>query len=274
MTRMRARQAPAAIDDAPAWWSTAQPPVDRPADEPHRGAWEGAAAGTVDLWVACLERASTRPWGLARCLAPDEVARARRFASSALHDRFVACRAFLRQVLAGHLGVDAGDVRFRYEPQGKPSLAAPHRGLRFSLAHSGALAVCAVTQGDDDIGVDVEHVRPLETADALARAVLSPVELVRLHALPESVRLRSFYEAWTRKEAILKALGCGLTRPPGSLDVSFGPGERPRLLDSVADPSEPGRFTLHAFEPEAGCVGAVAVAGRPVRVRQLAWPWH
>lgn len=242
-------------------------------DEPGRGTTGGPVAGAVDLWAASLDPASTLASRLAWCLAPDEEARARRFVAPHDGDRFAAGRAFLRLLLARYLGVAARDVGFRYDPHGKPVLADPRCGLRFNLAHSGTLAVCAVTRGRGDIGVDVEHVKPIADAGALARAVLSPLELVRLAALPEPVRLRSFYEVWTRKEAFLKALGCGLNRPLHSLEVSFGPGEPPRLLKSLADPSEPERFTLHAFEPEADCVGAVAVAGRPVRVRQLTWRW-
>ena len=243
-------------------------------DEPGRGTTGGPVAGAVDLWAASLDPASTLASRLAWCLAPDEEARARRFVAPHDGDRFAAGRAFLRLLLARYLGVAARDVGLRYDPHGKPVLADPRCGLRFNLAHSGTLAVCAVTRGRGDIGVDVEHVKPIADAGALARAVLSPLELVRLAALPEPVRLRSFYEVWTRKEAFLKALGCGLNRPLHSLEVSFGPGEPPRLLKSLADPSEPGRFTLHAFEPEADCVGAVAVAGRPVRVRQLTWRWR
>ena len=242
-------------------------------DEPDRGTREGLVAGGVDLWAASLDPASTLALRLAWCLAPDEEARARRFVSPHDGDRFAAGRAFLRLLLARYLGVAARDVGFRYDPYGKPLLADPRCGLRFNLAHSGTLAVCAVTLGSGDIGVDVEHVKPIEYAEALARAVLSPLELARLGALPEPVRLRSFYEVWTRKEAFLKALGCGLNRPLHSLEVSFGPGEPPRLLKSLADPSEPERFTLHAFEPEADCVGAVAVGGPPVRVQQRTWRW-
>ncbi len=261
-----------ANDGAAARLPSSSPTVDRVTAEPGSGASEGQVE--VDVWAASLDPASTLASRLAWCLAPDEEARARSFVAPRDRDRFTAGRAFLRLLLAKYLGVAALEVDFRYDPHGKPALANPRCGLRFNLAHSGALAVCAVTHGRRDVGVDVEHVKPLEDAGSLARVVLSPLELARLDALPEPVRLRSFYEAWTRKEAFLKALGCGLNRPLHSLEVSFGPGEPPRLLQSLADSSEPERFTLHAFEPEAGCVGAVAVAGRPVRVRHFTWRWE
>lgn len=188
-------------------------------------------------------------------------------------NRFVAGRALLRLVLSRHLDAGPRDLRFCYGPHGKPGLAAAGADLRFNLAHSDAVAVCVVTRGACDIGVDVERVRPIRDLASLARKTLSPREAACLRSLPEPARLPAFYEAWTRKEALLKALGCGLDRPLDSVDVSFGPGEPPRLLAGLADQADAGRFSLHALEPDVGYVGAVAVTDRAGPVRQLTWRW-
>jgi 4'-phosphopantetheinyl transferase len=228
----------------------------------------------VDVWSAALDLAPAAMPRLAACLSPDEHARAGRFVSARDRDRFVAGRSFLRRLLAEYLGTESGDVCFHYALHGKPALAGSDAALRFNLAHADAIAVCAVVSGCEEIGVDVERVRPMAEVEAVARTVLSPRELAHFHALPAAARLHAFYEAWTRKEAFVKALGCGLSRPLDSFDVAFGPGERARLLRSLADPSETTRFTLHAFEPEAGYVGAVAMSGKPARVRHRIWHWN
>jgi hypothetical protein len=57
------------------------------------------------------------------------------------------------------------------------------------------------------------------------------------------------------------------------VDVAFGRCERARLLRRLADPFETSRLTLQAFEPEADYVGAVAISGKPARVRHLTWHW-
>jgi 4'-phosphopantetheinyl transferase len=229
--------------------------------------------GVVDVWSASLDPASQTVPRLVSCLDRDELARAERYLSERDRGRFVAGRAFLRMLLGMHVGVPPGDLRFRYGTYGKPALAAPSLAVRFNLAHSDALAVCAVGVGCGEVGVDIERVRPIADAGSVSRAFLSPEELARLAALPEPARLRAFYEAWTRKEAVLKALGCGLNRRLEDLEVSFGPGEPARLLRSLSDPGEVERFSLHAFEPEANYVGAVALAGRAVQVRQRTWRW-
>jgi 4'-phosphopantetheinyl transferase len=231
------------------------------------------AEGTVDLWSASLEPPGSLGSGLAACLSPDERARAARLVSASDRERFVAGRAFLRLLLAQSTGAKPREIRFRYSAHGKPALTGDGSDLAFNLAHSGTVAVCALARGCDALGVDVERVKPIRDAEDVARKAFSPREFDRLESLPEPVRLRAFYEAWTRKEAFLKALGCGLDRPLDSFDVAFGPGERPRLLRTLGDTCEAERFSLHALEPEVGYIGAVAIAGGPWRLRHMKWHW-
>ena len=171
------------------------------------------------------------------------------------------------------MGADPRELCFRYGANGKPTLADVPGDIEFNLAHSGSLAVCAMARRCDQLGVDVERVRPSKDAEGVARKAFSPGEVARLESLPGPARLRAFYEAWTRKEAFLKALGCGLERPPHSFDVAFGPGEGPRLLRTLGDPNEAERFSLHAVEPELGYVGAVAIASGTWKLRHLGWHW-
>ena len=242
-----------------------------PAEAPG-GGHESPARGTVDVWTASLEPPAPLGTHLGGYLSPDEQERADRFVFPRDRNRFVAGRAFLRLLLGQYLGTEPRDLRFSYGPNGKPALADERNDLRFNLAHSGELAVCALARGCD-LGVDLEYLRPIRDAESVARSAFSPREVARLESLPEPERLRAFYEAWTRKEAFLKALGHGLARPLDSFDVTLGPGEPPRLLRTLGDPTEADRFSLRAFEPEAGYVGAVAITGHDWQVRQVTWRW-
>lgn len=244
-------------------------------DPTHRdeGDPQALLAGFVEVWSASLDPAPPSVSRLETCLDEDEQARGARFVFDCDRSRFVAGRAFLRMLLARYLGMPAGDIRFRYGAHGKPALAGDGRGLQFNLAHSGALAVCAVGRGCGEIGVDVEQARPMADFESVSRAFLAPDEIARLSAIAGTLRLQAFYEAWTRKEAVLKALGCGLHRRPADLEVSFGPGVPAQLLRSLSDPTEVERFRLHVFEPESGYVGAVATTAGAVQLRLHTWHW-
>jgi 4'-phosphopantetheinyl transferase len=221
------------------------------------------------VWVASLEPPDRVRDDLAEILAPAERERAERFVVDRDRRRFVAARAFLRLLLSRELGTSARALEFETGAHGKPSIAS-RWGLHFNVAHSGELAVCAIVRGPDLVGVDVEHVRPLGGLDGVACAAMSAREFARYETLatPDD-RLRAFYDAWTRKEALLKASGDGLSRSPKELDVGFelsanAPSGKPREVDGA---------WLHAFEPRPDYVGALAVGGAPRALAMRWWTW-
>ncbi|OAF13580.1 hypothetical protein AYJ54_43400 [Bradyrhizobium centrolobii] len=96
---------------------------------------------------------------------------------------------------------------------GKPQLdeTISPRGLQFNLTHSHSVALLAVTVGQT-VGIDVEDIASFSNPDVstLAEGVLSKREVEAIMALERESRIRSFLRCWTRKEALLKAVGVGL----------------------------------------------------------------
>ncbi len=89
---------------------------------------------------------------------------------------------------------------------GKPILSdAPN--WHFSVSHTGDWVLLAV--GQTPLGVDVEFVNPRFIIDDLIPTVLSAAEQRALIESPDSHLF--FYECWTRKEALVKATGEGVT---------------------------------------------------------------
>lgn len=122
-------------------------------------------------------------------------------------------------LLGAYLGIEPRAVSLAYGPQGKPSLATPDRTmLGFNIAHSGDYAVMVFARSAA-LGVDIEHVRPLHHIHRLARTALSPQEYAAWSALGPGDQQEAFFACWTRKEAFVKAMGCGLTYPLKELDV-------------------------------------------------------
>lgn len=119
--------------------------------------------------------------------------------------RFVVSRGRLRQRLGECLGLEARDVAFRYGPAGKPEVAGDS-ALQFNLAHSDELAICVTNE--KPVGIDLERVRPMKNAMALAQRWFHPAEVERIAAAPDS--LAEFFRTWTMKEAALKLIGVGV----------------------------------------------------------------
>jgi 4'-phosphopantetheinyl transferase len=197
---------------------------------------------------------------LARCLSDAERVRAGRFAFERDRCRFIAGRARLRHLLALRLGMRADLIQLDYGPRGKPRLAGgcAESDLRFNVSHCEDVALYAFASGRE-VGVDVEAVRELRDADAIAARFFSPRENRSYLALDPRDRPLGFFNCWTRKEAFIKALGEGLHYPLAGFDVSLAPGEPARILRVGETPGHDAGWCLESLLPEPGMVAAVVV---------------
>lgn len=137
--------------------------------------------------------------------------------------------AMLRTALATHLHTNPQDLKFRYDTAGKPRLehgcSPKHQALDFSLSHTRGMA-CVAICARQRVGVDVEAVKRFDPFDATtARTVFSARELTWLNAAPDDQKAHIFAVIWTRKEAVAKAMGLGLSLPFQDFDVRVADDE-------------------------------------------------
>jgi 4'-phosphopantetheinyl transferase len=189
--------------------------------------------GAVHLWYGSVRLLAPYEPRFREALSSDEQGRAERFHFACDRTRFVLRRGALRFVLAGYVAADPADIRFETGPWGRPELTLP--GPRFSQSASDGLTVIAVA-GRQQVGVDVERIRPSPDLDRVAVRMFTRRELSDARALSESSRIERFFDVWTRKEAFAKALGLGLRMPFDAFEVS----EKPAAgwsLEGLAAPS-------------------------------------
>lgn len=187
----------------------------------------------IRVWWVPLDPDADRLGALRGFLDSVERARVARFRYDRDRRAFVAARGGLREILGARLGVRPEAVRFRYGARGKPEVEGG--GVRFNLSHAGRWAVVAVAHSRR-VGVDVEPVRVLPDADAIAERFFSDREVAAYRALPAAARPEAFFACWTRKEAFIKALGDGLRYPLDAFDVPVDPAAPGALLD-IRDPA-------------------------------------
>lgn len=102
------------------------------------------------------------------------------------------------------------NIHFSKTPKGKPFLEGIPK-YHFNISHSGNFL--AFISGNSDVGVDVEQKnRKLRSLDALAKRFFSESEYSFLSENPKKIQKEElFLYIWTRKEAVLKAAGFGIT---------------------------------------------------------------
>jgi len=229
------------------------------------------AAGEIHVWRAGLDWAPGALSAAADSLCPDERERAARLRLPAHRDAFVAARAFLRAVLARCLGADPAALRFGTTAHGKPYLVETSVPLHFNLAHSGSVALLAVAV-DAAVGIDVERVRTDLDLDGIARRFFRPEESAALEALPAARRTDAFFAVWTRKEALLKALGKGIAGGVDRYGVTVDPAAPARVIAAAGGPGEAARWWVVDLAAGSGYRAALAAPATPSRVLTWAWP--
>jgi 4'-phosphopantetheinyl transferase len=236
-----------------------------PAPFPENIAWvkpknfPGLADEEVHIWrIFKDELNDDQVDGLKRLLSPAELAKAERFQKKEKRNLFITSHAALHWLLAKANNQAVDQIIFQYLPDQKPAVLFRPGGPEFSLSHSNQLSLIALAR-HNPLGVDLEAIVPQPQYEQIAARFFTLMEQAWLAELPLAERLAGFYRCWTRKEALLKASGTGLSIPPETVEtlpgmhspwqvVSFEPA--PGFSGALALEREPADFSFYEFTPD------------------------
>ena len=117
------------------------------------------------------------------------------------------------EAVAGGKGWDRDKIKetspLKKGEHGKPyfEFVSEELSFEFNISHSGDYVAVAV--GVVPVGVDIQIVQ--NNRMKLAGRFFSVEENEALDGLADEEKLQRFFQIWTRKEALLKADGCGIT---------------------------------------------------------------
>lgn len=149
-------------------------------------------------------------------------ARARNMGSAKRYCEFVSGRLLLRQSLAAAYGERSSSWASEILPGGALRLTGGGGQLpTVSLSHSRGRIACALSDARF-LGVDIELRQPRRHLEALAAEVLHPEEMAVFSRLDAAGKARFFYAKWVMKEALGKAVGCGIHYPMREVLVDEG----------------------------------------------------
>jgi 4'-phosphopantetheinyl transferase len=213
--------------------------------------------GELHIWRAPLDMSEDSVKGFAAHLPADEIARAEKFVFARDRKHFIVARGILRLLLGRYLRKTPAGIALCKGQYDKPCLRAEtgEPPLKFNLSHSHSLALYVFAM-HQEVGIDLEKLRPDFAAAEVAERFFSAHEQEELRALPAELRSEGFFLCWTRKEAYLKARGDGLQVPLDSFDVTLTPN-----LPAELRSTDSGRWTLSSFSPAPGYAAAVVAEG-------------
>ena len=171
----------------------------------------------------------------------------------------------LRDILSAYIAAEAQFTIVRSE-LGKPALQGG-KPPRFSVSHTGALTLVGVGEFTA-VGVDCETIGEFDELDGVAELVLSERERVWMNGGDASFRATRFCVLWTRKEAVVKAIGGGLQIPLNGFEVL---ADDLRLCCEVAVLSH-GQWWLASIDAPPGLAAACAAAEAFETRLRRGWP--
>lgn len=99
----------------------------------------------------------------------------------------------------------------RYDIWNKPYIPG---GWQFNIAHSGNIAICAITDGDT-VGIDIEKVQNIDIDEMQDYFTANEWKWLQ----DSKDKSDAFCQLWVRKESLLKAIGRGVDIPFSSIDA-------------------------------------------------------
>ena len=208
------------------------------------------APDDVHCWVFSLEMAAGED-----LLDAAERGRASRFHFDCDRRRFIAGHDRIRRILGQYRNAPPHELVFTIAKKGRPALKGG--GVNFNYSRSETWGLLAVSHAES-LGADIEAVCMGEGLADVARRQFSPEENSALNDLSGAAWTDGFFNCWTRKEAIVKAMGVGLTDTLDDFDVSLQPGVPPEILRADNDSAVARDWALRAFNPVDGYRAAIA----------------
>lgn len=262
---------------------------------------------SVHLWWADFSNVSdTEAEALSATLDDEETARAARFHYPHLRRRYRLSRGILRDILARYVRQAPSALEFLRNDYGKPFIyrspkhpsVKPQMAvvpavsipdiptsvipspvtaiptsvpplLQFNLSNTEDMLLLAVTPYAA-VGVDIEAMSRSVDVLALADRFFSSAEQRALQQLPPTLQHAGFMAAWTRKEAVIKALGRGLSYSLMRFDVDVNPlaaeHDQHLLIQIEGDAEIARRWTVCPILRIPNYVAALAVQAQKIKL--------
>ncbi len=185
----------------------------------------------IQVWKFSLDFSEEQTGHYLRKLPDHEQNYARHLKNPSRRRQFIISRAILRRLLAKYLHTDSQTLEFCKNQYGKPSLNREslternsefenrYRQCEFNLSHSNQFALLGIST-IGKLGIDIQHHRRRLNVCKFARRFFTSVESQLIDSLPDDKKQQVFFQLWTRKEAVLKSLGQGISYGIAKLDVS------------------------------------------------------
>lgn len=222
----------------------------------------------VHVWMIDIEAHLSSFNSYVHILSAEETLRANDYIFLEHSTRFVIRRAILRIILSFYTSISPKNIIIRTDQNGKPYLGCYESKIFFSLSYSQNLVYYAISS-KPCIGIDIEYISEKPPEEDLAKLVLHSEEYKLFEKLFSYQKRDLFYQYWSQKEALVKAIGIGLRFPLSDIHIEFSNHQVSRLISFATSPVD--MWSLSSLEIPSNYVGYIALKGElgPIKYQQL-----
>ncbi|WP_047546323.1 4'-phosphopantetheinyl transferase family protein [Psychroserpens sp. Hel_I_66] len=178
----------------------------------------------------------------------EELKRANSFHFEKDKNRFIICRSILKFLLSKFTKISLSQIEIRKDTNNKPYIIS-YEVIHFNVSHSEDFVIIAIDK--QPIGVDLEFLNKSFDFSEILPSVFNKIEIDNI--LNSENKPHTFFTYWTRKEAVVKATGKGMTDHVIQIPALDGlHSVNPKLIEGFED------LNVLSFDINKDYVGSIA----------------
>lgn len=170
----------------------------------------------VFVYIVDMDRFTSNSSFFCKYLSDSELKQANKYYNKILRERYIVSHTLLRYILSDYIKQSPEKIQFSTNEYGKPFLEGS--SIRFNMSHSHNMVAYIITF-NNNIGIDIEFNDNKLDIKKLFDLVLTPRERIIFDLLKPEQQASTFYNLWTKKEALTKAIGIGLSYPLSNIEA-------------------------------------------------------
>ncbi len=174
--------------------------------------------------------------------------------------------------MGSYLDLTARNVRLFSATNKKPFIDGQNgpSSIHFTCSHSADWGLIAVAR-NRELGVDIECHGTLTNVNQLAEICLSRNEIIEFSKFAEDAKTKCFFDAWTCKEAFVKAIGTGLSYPLKEITVSMQTNQPVKILKVENHVRAGERWKLISLDVKPDFSAALVYENRKTTLKFFEW---
>ena len=169
----------------------------------------------IEIWYGYFNNYIDHIQYLNSLLSEQEMSRLQKFVFEKEKLMYTVSHGILRIILGNKINIAPEQINYHFNQNEKPFVDIPD--CYFNLSHTNNFFTIGFSN-KHTVGVDTEtHNRKMDW-EHVAKLFFSESEVQSIYAALPHEQLKTFIAYWTRKEAILKAIGCGMVNNLKEID--------------------------------------------------------